>query len=388
VRILVAHSKYLSGDASGENRVVDDEVGLLADGRHEVTLWTPSPPADSSPATRLRLGLSAIWSGASLAELRHTIDRTGAQIVHFHNLFPLLSPAALRAASDCGAAVVLTLHNYRYSCLPATFFRDGRPCEACLGRLPWRGVVYRCYRHSALGSASLASSLAAHRVLGSFDRVDLFVAISEFVRKKHLEAGLPGTKIIVKTHFSKPSPRRVNVGDPFLFLGRLSPEKGLDALLPVWTEALGRLVVVGDGPERAMLEASAPPGWEFMGTVAADAVPELIANARAVVVPSKGYEGAGKVVMESFAAGVPVVARRMGALEEVVEHERTGLLVDVDDPQSWRAALLTLIDDERNRRMGNEAYEQWANRFSPTPALGGLEEAYRLALTNRAARKK
>ena len=98
-------------------------------------------------------------------------------VVHVHNLFPLLSPAVLRAASDAGARVVVTLHNYRLLCLPATLLRDEAICESCVGHTPWRGVVHRCYRGSVSGSAALASSLALHRGLRTFDRVDLFLAV-------------------------------------------------------------------------------------------------------------------------------------------------------------------------------------------------------------------
>ena len=352
-------------------------------GGHHVSLWAPTPPAAGSLATNIRLGTSAVWARPSLSELRARIRDLDVEIVHFHNLFPLLSPAAVRVAAESGAAVILTLHNYRYSCLPAVFFRDDRPCEDCLGKVPWRGVVHRCYRDSVMGSASLAASLTLHRALGSFGAVDLFIAISEFVKQKHLEAGLPAKKIRVKTHFSKAAPRRDGMGDFFLYLGRLSPEKGLDGLLTAWSPALGKLVVAGDGPDRARLETLAPRGVEFAGAIPAGDVPEIIAQARAVVVPSRSYEGAGKVVMESFAAGVPVVARRIGALGEVVEDERSGLLVEEDDPESWRRALTLMRDGDRNRRMGNAAYEQWRSRFSPSSALVALEESYKAALEIR-----
>lgn len=388
MRVLVAHSKYLSGDASGENRVVDDEVELLSEAGHDVTLWAPQPPVEGTFATNIGMGVSAVWAGGALRELRRTITRNRSEVVHFHNLFPLLSPGAIRCASDCEAAVVLTLHNYRYSCLPATFFRDGRPCEDCLGKVPWRGVVHRCYRNSVLGSASLATSLSAHRKGRTFDRVDLFIAISEFVRAKHVEAGLPEAKITVKSHFSKPFPARTEPGLYFLYLGRLSPEKGLDSLLPAWTPALGRWVVAGDGPERESLQAAAGAGVEFVGAVPAEDVPALMRQARAIVVPSKGYEGAGKVVMESYAARVPVVARRIGALAEVVDHGRTGLLVDRDEPEHWRDALLRIADDDLNMKMGTRAFEQWRTRFSPQIALPALEEAYEVAIRNRSSRVK
>ncbi len=159
LRILILHSPYLTGDASGENRVVEQEARLLEAAGHSV--WTFLPERRAS--RRLgggREALSAVWSGDAVRRVRGLIARDSPDVVHCHNLFPALSPAVLRAADDAGAAVVMTLHNYRLLCLPATFLRDGRVCELCLGRQPWRGVVHRCYRGSLGGSAALGTSLS------------------------------------------------------------------------------------------------------------------------------------------------------------------------------------------------------------------------------------
>ncbi len=162
MRVLVLHSRYPTGTSSGENRVVDDEVELLRAAGHEVRLWSPSPE-DGGGTSRLRLGARAVWSRPAVREVERLAAELRPDVVHVHNLYPLLSPAVLRTAA---APVVMTLHNYRLLCLPATFLRDGRTCEDCLGALPWRGVVHRCYRGSAAGSASLAASLGMHRRWG------------------------------------------------------------------------------------------------------------------------------------------------------------------------------------------------------------------------------
>src|SRR5207245_9436767 len=125
----------------------------------------------------------------------------------------VLSPSGLRAAAREGAGVVMTLHNYRLLCLPATFLREDRVCEACLGRLPWRGVVHRCYRGSGLASATLAASIALHRAAGSFESVSLYLAVSEFVRHKHVEAGFPAERARVKPRFAGETPPRAGPGE-------------------------------------------------------------------------------------------------------------------------------------------------------------------------------
>jgi glycosyltransferase involved in cell wall biosynthesis len=308
--------------------------------------------------------------------VRHIGAEFRPDVIHAHNLFPMLSPSVLRAGE---APVVVTLHNYRLLCLPATFLRDGSTCEDCLGRTPWRGVVHRCYRDSAAGSAALAASLTLHRGMATFRGVAAFLAVSEFVRAKHIEAGFAADRIRVKPNFVGALPRRAGAGEYFLFLGRLSPEKGLDRLIDVWHDVSARLVIVGDGPERERLEAAAPDTVEFRGAVAPDQVPAFLERARALVLPSICYEGAPRTVVEAFAAGVPVLANRKGALPTIVSDGATGVLVDPERPDDWPQAAMRLLDDETAVTMGNAAYAEWRAHFSPERGIEGLEAAYTAA---------
>jgi glycosyltransferase involved in cell wall biosynthesis len=380
VRILILHSRYLSGAASGENRVVDDEARLLADGGHQVSVWDPAPTS----AHGLRLmgtAAGAIWSTESTDRVRGLIRRSKAEIVHCHNLFPLLSPAVLRVASREGAAVVMTLHNYRLLCLPATFIRDGRVCEDCLGRMPWPGVVHACYRDSTLGSAALATSLTLHHAFHTFDRVTKYLAVSGFVRRKYVEAGWPDDRIEVKSNFAWENPRRDGPGRHFLYLGRLSPEKGVATLLAAWKRSSAHLLVVGDGPTARALRGGAPRNVEFRPTVAPAEVPALIREARALLLPSRWYEAQPRVILEAYAAGVPVVASDIGALPEAVSPD-SGLLVAPGDAGAWADAVGKLLDDRESERLGEGAWRLWRDHYSPEQALQNLEDAYRRAVAS------
>jgi glycosyltransferase involved in cell wall biosynthesis len=294
----------------------------------------------------------------------------------------VLSPAVLRAAGKAPSLVV-TLHNYRLLCLPATFERRGEICEACLGRLPWRGVLYRCYRNSAAGSAAIAASLGLHRALGTFDHVSLYLAVSEFVRDKYVEAGIAAERIHVKPNFAWETRRRRGPGEYYLFLGRLSPEKGVDRLLDGWRVGTppGRLVIVGDGPDGPRLRRDAPTSVEFRGAVTPDLIPGILARARALVLPSVSYEGAPRSVLEAYAAGVPVIASANGALPELVADEVSGLLVPSGNAESWRVALDRLTADDVSERLGDGAWEAWRDKHSPSRGIENLERAYELALT-------
>ncbi len=381
MRVLLLHSRYLSGAASGENRVLDEESRLLREAGHDVTVWSPEPEVGGALAN-VRTAGSAIWSRRASRHVATLVRRERIDVVHVHNLFPTLSPAVLRAALSSGAAVVMTLHNYRLMCLPANLLRDGRPCEDCLGRLPWPGVVHRCYRDSLLGSATLAASLGAGRGAGSFDAVTRFLAVSAFVRAKHVEAGIAPERILVKPNFTWPTERRKGPGEYLLFLGRLSEEKGVDTIRRAAARSRGGcpLLVVGDGPDAEALRREAPENVTFRGQVGAAEVPAILARARALLVPSRWYEAAPRSITEAYAAGVPVIASDIGALPEAVGRNETGLLAPPDDPNAWAARMEELADDGTSLRLGDGAFARWEERFSPERGVRDLEEAYSEAI--------
>jgi glycosyltransferase involved in cell wall biosynthesis len=271
----------------------------------------------------------------------------------------------------------MTVHNFRLLCLPGTFVRGGRICEDCLTHALWPGVLHRCYQRSLGASAALATSLAVHGRIGSFDRIRLYIAISDFVRRIFVESGLAGDKITVKPHFAWPVPRREGPGEYFVYLGRLSPEKGVMTLVKAWTQVHGRLVIVGEGPESDSLRGLAGRNVDFKGTVRSADVPAILRGARALLVPSISHEGAGKVVLEAYAAGVPALVSKAGGLPEVVEDSVTGLVLPAGDAGAWARAVERLIDDSESERMGQAAWGRWSERFTPEKGLQNLENAYR-----------
>lgn len=377
MRVLVLHSRYLSGSVSGENRVVEDEVRLLREGGHEVAVFAPEPQADKVRG-RAVLGVGSVWSSSAVRSVRRLIARHRPDIVHVHNLFPMLSPAVIRAASD-EAPVVMTLHNYRLHCLPGTLFRDGRACEDCVGHVPWRGVVHRCFRGSGPASAALASSLTLHRAIASFDRVRLFLAVSGFVRDLHVRAGLDPSRIRVRQNFSWPLPLRVGPGEYFLYLGRLSAEKGVRDLLEAWRDVDAPLLIAGDGPLERELGAWASAHVRFLGVLDPVQSAASLARARALVVPSVCFEAGPRVAIEATACGVPVIASRSGSLPEIVRDDVSGIVVPPGDWPSLAAAAQRLLDDAESERLGRGAARDWQERFTPERGLESLLSCFREA---------
>ena len=378
MKVLILHSRYLSGDASGENRVVEDEARLLREGGHDVRVWQQSP-TDAHGLGLVKTAGSAIWSRHAASEAARMASEHGSDVAHCHNLIPALSPAVLRTLSEHGIPVVVTLHNYRLMCLPSTFLRDNRVCEDCLGRIPWRGIYHRCYRDSFLASTVMATTFTAHRIIGSFTRPTLYLAVSDFVKSKYVEAGFEPSTIRVKSNFSWPTERRKGAGDYFLFAGRLSPEKGVDTLIRGWQQSLGRLVIAGDGPQAAELKSVAPSSVEFLGLVPGEQVSGLIRNARALLIPSIWYEAQPRIILEAYAAGVPVLASRIGGLPELVKDGRSGFLLPPGDSKAWAAAAGRLQGNRETIRLGTNAWELWRSAYGPETGLRNLEETYEAA---------
>ena len=267
MRVVLVHNYYQQ--PGGEDQVFAAEGRLLEARGHHVYRHTVHND-EVSGYNKAALAKATLWNGDSYRELRAIFRRERAEVVHVHNTLPLVSPAVYYAAKAEGVAVVQTLHNYRLLCPAATFLRDGRVCEDCLGRAPWPGVVHACYRDSVAASSVLASMLTYHRARRTWtEMIDVYVALTEFAREKFVEGGLPEAKIVVKpnfldSHLSTPEEPKAYA----LFVGRLSKEKGLSVLLSAWRTLGARipLKIVGDGPlaqevDRAAREVPGSSGW-------------------------------------------------------------------------------------------------------------------------------
>ena len=288
---------------------------------------------DISAMSRVRAGMSTLWNRDMYERLRRRLRLDRPAVVHFHNTFPLLSPAVYYAAARERVPVVQTLHNFRLLCINGLLMRDGRVCEDCLGRpIGWPGVLHRCYRDDRLASATVVAMQVLHRSLGSWrKKVDRFIAASAFSRGKLVSGGLPAGKIVVKPNFVDPDPGVGAGGGGYaLFVGRLSVEKGIGTLLKAWTEgdALPPLRIVGAGPLAGSVSdacaGSATIDW--LGSRTLSEVLDLVGDARFVIVPSVCYENFPRVIAESFAKGTPVIASNHGSLAEIVHDIDVGFL--------------------------------------------------------------
>ena len=397
--VMILHNRYRQ--AGGEDAVVEAERDLLEANGHRVALVTVDNariPEASSPTRTLRLAAGTIWSHAAVSLVRRAIERHRPDVLHVHNFLPLLSPAVYRTARASRVAVVQTLHNYRLVCPAGTLFRDGRPCEDCLGRrVAWPAVVHACYRSSRPQSAVVASMLATHRALGTWhDEVDLYLAVSAFLRDRIVAGGYPADRIVVKGNFVA-DPRLRQPSDPsgeavgrsgMLFVGRLSPEKGIDRVVDQWSAIRDapELRVAGAGPlEPVVRDAAARSDRiSYVGRLQAEAVRHAMATSEALIFASRWYEGQPLTILEAFAAGLPVIAPRIGSIPELVEDGRTGILFDPEEPGALAATVSKAMTDLSGlRAMGSEARARYERFHTPAANYRQLLDAYERALRHR-----
>ena len=393
MRIAIVHNRYQQ--QGGEDAVFEAEASLLERHGHEVTrvlFDNRDLAAEASLRQNATLALTTVWSRQARARLRDVVERVRPDVVHFHNTFPLVSPAAYAVCRQAGAAVVQTLHNYRLLCPSGTLFRDGKPCEDCMDRTLLAGVRHGCYRDSRAQTAVVATMLTLHRVRATWrDDVDLYIALTDFARNKLVQGGLPPDRVVVKPNFVDP-PTLADPGprDGFLYVGRLAPEKGVGTLLDAW-QSLPRqhLTLIGSGPLDgwARDRARHVPGVTLHGHLAREGVYQHMRASRALVFPSLWYETFGMVAVEAFAQGTPVIAARIGGIPELVRHGETGLLFEPGNGRALASSVEWAAEHpEAMRRMGERArreYEQW---FSPASNYRQLMAIYRHAIATASGR--
>lgn len=361
--------------------VVDDEVAMLRDAGLEVQLYERDNH-DLDGMARGAAALQTLWSRRTADEVGALIRDFQPDVLHVHNTFPLISPSIYSAAARRGVPVVQTLHNFRLVCPQAMMLRDGRPCESCVGRLPWPGVVHGCYRGSRAQTGVLAAMLATHRAAGTWRRrIQRYIALNEFCRERFVAGGLPAERIRVKPNFVdlpllEPMPR---LG--FLFVGRLSPEKGTQVLADAtsYEDLRSSVRVAGTGPDEAALAGH--PRLQMLGALSPGSVYEEMRRAVALVMPSIWYENFPRTLVEAFALGLPVIASRLGALASLVEDGRTGLLFTPGHAGDLASKLRWAENHpDRMAAMGQAARRHYERHLGRGENLRQLLQIYREAV--------
>jgi glycosyltransferase involved in cell wall biosynthesis len=378
MRVLVVHNSYRSDSPSGEEKVVADDLAMLGTAGVDVTIYRRRSDeiASMSAAKKLASVGNPIYSAQTVREVRALIEQRKPDVMHLHNPYPLISPWVVRVASELGVPVVQTVHNYRHVCVSGSFFRDHQVCTDCSGkRVPWPAVRHGCYRGSRPQSVVMATSLAVHAA--TWPRVDRFLPVTGFMAAQLERAGIPAARITVKPNCAPDPGATRPPGRSLLYVGRLSEEKGVRALLEAWRSAphpaFGRLVIAGDGPLRQEAESAAVQldDIDFVGAVSPSAVGELMDGAAAVVVPSLWFEGFPLTIVEAFSHGRAVIASDLGSLSSIV-----------DDSLGWKFApgqlgsLLAALGPHEFAERGRAARDRYLAEFSPAAVTSALLQVY------------
>lgn len=361
--ILVVHNAYQQ--RGGEDSVVEAEIALLRFNGHQVESYQRHND-DIDALSWLTVGQQTMWSNRTVDEVGRMIQVARPDVIHVHNTFPLVSPSLYWAAARAQVPVVQTLHNFRLLCPQAMFLRQGKVCEDCMGKIPWRSVMHGCYRASAVQSTVLAGMITLHRTIGTWkNKITRYIALNEFCRDKFVKGGLPPERVVVKPNFVDFHAPEVRARAGFLFVGRLSPEKGIDVLARA-TASLDHAILraAGTGPEDYRLVGIA--GLASLGSLPSQGIRQEMAAASALILPSIWYENFPRTLVEAFACGLPVIASRIGALSELVDDGVTGLLfepgnaLDLAEKMRWAQQ-----HPEQMAQMGRNARALYEANYTP-----------------------
>jgi len=388
MRVLLVHNRYKN--PGGETFAANAELELLKSRGHTVDLFEADNAEITGLAGELKTALGSPYSLISKRRMAARITALKPDIVHVHNFFPLLSPSIYYACGEAGMPVVQSLHNYRIICPGALLFRSGHPCEDCVDKaFAWPGVLHACYRGSRLGTASVAVMASTHHWLSTWrNRIDCFIALTDFSRGKLVAGGLPADKIAVKPNFA-PDPGVAGDGQGrfAFFAGRLSLEKGIVTVISAWDQLKSAipLKIAGDGPLRNEVVRRAAHGRiEYLGVLSREQVQALMSEASFLLFPSVCYENFPLSIVEALACGLPVIASRTGAMAEIIEDGRTGLHFRPGDAGDLAAKVEWVeAHPEKMTRMRREARAEYLAKYTPERNYELLMQLYGRAIHAR-----
>lgn len=341
--------------------------------------------SDYSPTEKVRKVVKSVYSLEARREIGRLIDDVKPDIVHAHNVYHHLTPAIFGAIKKKGVPSVMTVHDLKIGCPSKLMLAPDGVCERCKGGKTWNAVGQRCLKDSLALSAVAAFETSLHQMLGSYRKnVDLFILPSHFHMNKLIEWGLPARK-------ARYLPNAVDVseltpsygaGERFVFVGRLSEEKGLLTFVEAVAKSGVAATIVGTGPQEAELRALAEKtgaNVEFAGYQTGETLFDIVRAARALVLPSECYENAPVVLLEAYGVGTPVLGSDLGGIPELVVPGQTGLLATAGDPDSF-AEQLSVLDGLSSQDLGHMGHAGRAfveERFTRSHYLAGLLNIYR-----------
>ncbi len=395
MKILLVHNYYRQ--PGGEDTVMSRTSMVLKTFGHDVIEYTRSNHEIENYGLlkKIAVPINALWSQKAYRDISNLIDTHKPDIAQFCNTFLMISPAAYYACRKKGVLVVQSLDNQRLMCPGGSFFRKGDMCEDCLGRIPaWPGILHACYRKSYLQTVVVAALVAFHTWKKTWKiAVDRYLVATDFYKQKFIAAGLPEGKLTVKPHFVYPDPgmRPEQKGEYALFIGRLDPEKGLTTLvsafrqvqeIPLRIRGKGQML---DEIKIRIREEKITNVTLVQEKLEKNELFDLIKGAQFLVFPSEGYyETFGLVMIEAFACGVPVIASRIGVMEEIVCDKETGLFFEPGNVDDLKEKLTWAHGHpDEIAQMGRNARKEFELKYTAEKNVESLITIYEQLLNRK-----
>ena len=368
MKVLIVHNDY--GKYSGEEAVVDKMAAMLPAIGYEVAqLRMTTADARESLMGKIRGFVSGIYCPGGVKAMREAIRRESPDVVNVHNLYPFISPAALRECRKAGIPVVMTVHNFRIMCPTGLFMRDNSPCEVCLERGDeWACVKYNC-EHSRLKSIGYAVRNAVARTGRYYrDCVDMFACITDFQRRKLIQAGFPPEKIVViPNSMDVPPLTDCEAGNYVAYSGRISREKGVDMIIEAARRHPDIPFKLAGAVRDTDLVADLPSNVELTGYLSGEKLRDFYANARFFVMASRWYEGFPMTILEAARFVKPMVAPDHGGFTEIIGRgdDAIGMLFAPGNIDSFDEMVASLWGDLiKTQLLGAKSYVKLQKQYS------------------------
>ena len=385
-KVLIVHNYYQI--PGGEDTVVSNEKRLLEDNGHEVFLYTRnnSELNEMGKLEKLLLPFITIFNFRTLRDVTKIIKNNGIDVVHVHNTLNLISPSVYYAALFCKTPVVQTMHNFRMLCPGATFYRDGKICEDCTEKGLGCAIKHSCYRNSKLQTLACVLNTLIHRATGIYKKIN-FICLTEFNKEKLLLLNkkrqvVEPSKIFVKPNFIDVREDFIikkERENQFVFAGRMDLLKGIDVLLEAW-EYMGRnapkLVLCGTGPMEDWSKKYIQENdlnVDFKGLLSNAEIKKIIAESKAVILPTKWYEGFPMTIVEAFSVGTPVICSDFGNVATLIEDKCTGFLCKADSVESIAEMV---VEVEQSNIVYEAVYDNYKEKFSGQVSYQRLSYIY------------
>lgn len=378
-KFLIVHNYYQI--PGGEDTVVANEKKMLEEHGHKVILYSRNNAElkEMSKLQKLFLPITTIFNPRTYKEIKRLIKAEKIEIVHVHNTLNLVSPAVYYAARAMKVPVVQTVHNFRLLCPGATFYRDGHICEDCVERGLWCSVKHKCYRGSRMQTLACVLSTWFHRMTGIYGKIN-YICLTEFNKSKLLELKqIKPERVFVKPNSVESKGSLVpeeNRENQFVFSGRLDKLKGIDILFEAWKrmgDAAPKLVVCGTGPMEDWCKSFVQQNQvniEMRGFIPNVEARKLIANSKALVLPTQWYEGFPMSIVEAFSVGTPVVCSDLGNAGSIVEEGVTGCKFRSDSVDGLVLAV------NRCQGLHESTYTEYQNKYTMEINYQKLIEIY------------